>query len=55
MKDWKTTAMGIAGALFAVWQPLVMAYDGGEIEWARFGMAGAIAMLGYFAGDSRHD
>lgn len=47
MSSWRTTVIGLAGALAAAWAPL----NTSPIEWDRIAFAGAIALLGYLAQD----
>jgi hypothetical protein len=49
MKHWRTTLAGVAGAVAEAWQPLVIAMDGGPIDWNRLWIAAAIGILGWMA------
>jgi hypothetical protein len=51
MRNWRTTIMGLCGALVLAWQPIVETYAGGPIEWRRLALSGFLAGLGYFARD----
>lgn len=47
----KTTLAGLAGALFAAWQPFLT--QGRAPSGAELGFAAMVAILGWVAGDAR--
>lgn len=51
MKSWKTTVLGLFGAVWVVAEPLL---SQGAINWPTLGKAAFIAAFGYFAKDFNH-
>lgn len=52
MKDWRTTLAGMAGAVAVAWQPIVLAMDGGPVDWDRLKLAAVVGVLGWLARDA---
>jgi hypothetical protein len=50
MKNWKTTILGILGAIAVVVYPIIA---NGEFKWESVGIAAFVAAMGYLAKD--HD
>jgi len=50
MKNWKTTILGLIGAIAVMVYPIIQT---GKFEWSSVGIAAFVAAMGYFAKD--HD
>lgn len=50
MKDWKTTAIGIGTAIITGAVPILQS---GNISWVSLVQGIGVALLGYFAADSK--
>ena len=49
MKNWRTTIVGLFGAIWIVAEPIISA---GQIDWKALATAIVVAALGYFAKDA---
>lgn len=49
MKNWRTTAVGLVGAIWVAVEPMLTS---GEIDWKQIATAAFIAALGIFSKDA---
>jgi hypothetical protein len=50
MKDWRTTLLGMLGAIAIGIEPVIST---GHVNWRQIGLAAFIALMSYLAADAR--